>query len=442
MGHPARFLMLLVTLMGLACATPATDATDTAGGDLLVRWYDLQLTLIRETPNFTPPVAARALAYTGIALWESLVPGMTNGQSLAGELNGLPELPVPTGEYHAAAAANHALARIIRELYPNAFAAHLFEVDQLEQEIAEAFARDVDAETMTRSKAFGTAIADAVLTWSFEDGGGEAYVGGFFGFTPSDAPGAWVPTPRRNGPPFPPLQPYWGENRPLVLESGDTCMAPPPPAYSEEPGSAFYAEAREVYETVRSITPEQLEIAKHWADDPGQTSTPAGHWVAILNTVVRGHDLPLDVAAEGYVRLGVALNDGFISCWSTKFHYNLLRPITYIQRVIDPTWNTPAVTDPIITPPFPEYTSGHSVISAAAATVLTDLLGEVAFTDATHSSKGQPAREYASFNEAAREAAMSRLYGGIHYRSAIEEGQAQGRCIAERVNALNFRGSR
>lgn len=439
-----RFLVLVMALVGLAQATPSTDTPEPstlAQSDVLIKWYELQLTLMRETPNFTPPVAARALAYTGVALWESLVPGMTNGQSLAGQLNGLSKLPVPTGDYHAAAAANHAVARMIRDLYPNAFAAHLHEVDRLEQEITDAFARDVDSQIMAQSKAFGTAIAEAVLAWSYEDGGGEAYVGGFFGFTPSDAPGAWVPTPRRNGPPFPPLQPYWGENRPIVLERGDVCMAPPPPVYSEEVDSAFYAEAREVYDTVLAITPEQLEIAKHWADDPGQTSTPAGHWLAILNAVVQKQDLPLDAAAEGYVRLGLVLNDGFISCWNTKYHYNLLRPITYIQRVIDANWNTPEVTDPVITPPFPEYTSGHSVISGAAASVLTALLGDVAFTDRFHAQRGYPERAYGSFNEAAREAAISRLYGGIHYRSAIEAGLVQGRCIAERINTLSFRSS-
>ncbi|HXF64981.1 MAG TPA: vanadium-dependent haloperoxidase, partial [Caldilineaceae bacterium] len=144
--------------------------------------------------------------------------------------------------------------------------------------------------------------------------------------------------------------------------------------------------------------------------------------------------------AEAYAKLGIALADAFITCWHTKYVYNVLRPLTYIQQVIDPTWNTPEITDPVTTPPFPEYTSGHSVQSAAAAAVLTELFGQdYAFVDHTHDALGYAPRTFGSFAEAANEAAISRLYGGIHYRSAIEQGLLQGRCIGGKVNRLQFR---
>jgi hypothetical protein len=249
--------------------------------------------------------------------------------------------------------------------------------------------------------------------------------------------GMWVKTP----PAFSvPLQPYWGSNRPFVLEDGAACPASAPPVYSEEMDSDFYGEALEVYEMVSRRDPQQVEIALFWADDPGRTATPPGHWVAILGQVLVQEEAGLDVAAEGYAKLGIAVADAFITCWYTKYVYHVPRPISYIQNVIDATWNAETITDPVKTPPFPEYTSGHSVQSSAAALVLTDLFGEdYAFADHTNGYLGFAPRSYGSFAEAAQEAAWSRLYGGIHYRSAIEQGVEQGRCVAERVLALAFK---
>jgi membrane-associated phospholipid phosphatase len=148
----------------------------------------------------------------------------------------------------------------------------------------------------------------------------------------------------------------------------------------------------------------------------------------------------LGTAVETYARVGLAVSDSFISCWHAKFDHNLIRPITYIQNMIDPNWNTPDITDPVITPPFPEYTSGHSVQSGAAASVMTALFGDnYFFIDNTHVKRGLAARAYDSFYAAADEAAISRLYGGIHYRPAIEQGAVQGKCIGEKINALAWK---
>jgi hypothetical protein len=138
------------------------------------------------------------------------------------------------------------------------------------------------------------------------------------------------------------------------------------------------------------------------------------------------------VIASTLAKLGCAQADAFVSCWSTKFKYNLLRPVTYIKRHIDKAW------EPLlITPPFPEYTSGHSCQSGAASTVLTAVFGEsFAFDDATHVDEGLPVRSFPSFTAAAEEAAMSRLYGGIHFRFGNEVGLAQGRAIGAIAAAL------
>jgi PAP2 superfamily len=213
----------------------------------------------------------------------------------------------------------------------------------------------------------------------------------------------------------------------LVLTPGDEC-APPPPPYSTDPASEFYALAWEVYQTNVNPTEEQRTIAPYWADGAGATGTPSGHWIAIMGQLARNDSLSLMAAAEGYVRIGLAVADAFIDCWRTKYLYNLLRPVTYIQDIIDPDW-----LPLLVTPPFPEHTSGHATQSGAVATVLTDLFGDKAFTDTTHTDHGltppQAPRTFTSFDEAAKEVAVSRLYGGIHYRSGNDNGLAQGRCI-------------
>jgi hypothetical protein len=130
------------------------------------------------------------------------------------------------------------------------------------------------------------------------------------------------------------------------------------------------------------------------------------------------------------------VSDAFISCWACKFHYNLLRPITYIRREIDPAWGDPL---PVATPPFPEYTSGHSVQTAAATQVMFDLFGDLPITDYTHFMRGHAPRSFTSWSALAEETAISRLYGGIHYRSAIERGIEQGRALGRKVSALRMR---
>ncbi|MDQ3248890.1 MAG: vanadium-dependent haloperoxidase, partial [Chloroflexota bacterium] len=222
--------------------------------------------------------------------------------------------------------------------------------------------------------------------------------------------------------------------RPFVRVAQE-CNAAPPPAYSTDPASLFYAEAQEVYAATTQLTTEQEAIAQFWADIAGETVTPSGHSISILSQVLRQKGATLDVAAVAYAKVGMAVADSFITCWRTKYQYNVLRPVTYIQAVIDPAW-----LPHIATPPFPEYTSGHSVQSAATAAVLTDLFGDnYAFTDRTHDARSLAPRSFKSFAEAAEEAAISRLYGGIHYRAAIENGLEQGQCIGARINALQMK---
>lgn len=176
------------------------------------------------------------------------------------------------------------------------------------------------------------------------------------------------------------------------------------------------------------LTPEQRTIALYWADNAGETGTPPGHWIAIASQMVSQQRLSAGEAVRLTLLTAVAQADAFIASWAYKYQRSLIRPRTYIRAVIDSIW------EPLIpTPPFPEYPSGHSTQSAAAAEVLTTLLGDVPFEDSTSISLGHAARRFPSFRAAAEEAGMSRIYGGIHFPVGNSGGRTLGRCIGEKV---------
>jgi hypothetical protein len=228
-----------------------------------------------------------------------------------------------------------------------------------------------------------------------------------------------------------------------VLDSATQFSPAAPIAFDSAKSSRFMAQAREVYQINRSLTPEQREIAGFWDCNPytmhvqGHTMfatkkiSPGGHWISIVGEVSRQRQDQMLAAAEAYAVTAIAISDAFLSVWTEKFRSGVVRPETVINRYIDPNWQ------PLLqTPPFPEYTSGHSGISSAAAVVLTGLFGDsVQFSDSTEKQFGLPTRSYRSFRQAADEASLSRLYGGIHYRQAIEQGQVQGRGVGALVNA-------
>lgn len=440
--------LTLILALSLMMMVPAVLAENnhsplppTASYDATVatEWFSLQLHLTQTTPGFSPPIASRAFAYSGVALYEAVVAGMPDYQSLAGQLNGLKPLPQPVNglDYHWAIVANSALANIMRFLFATTSAENHAAIDLLEVTLLATYGLDVDADVMQRSITQGRVIADAIAVWSVSDGGHAGYRTNFDpAYQPPTGDGLWVSTPRLDGgEPQPALQPHWGEVRPFVLTSGAECAPPAPPTYSEDADSAFYLEALEVFEVVENLTPEQEAIALFWADDPGRTPTPPGHSISILTQVLQAEGSMLDVAAEAYARVGIVVADAFIACWYVKYEYNLLRPITYIRELMKDDWMSP-----VNTPPFPEFPSGHSTQSGATAEVLTYLFGDnYAFTDHTHDSRGMEPRSFGSFYEAADEAAISRLYGGIHYRAAIDYGIEQGRCIGQRIIALQFK---
>src|SRR5262245_53307379 len=444
-GLSRRQFLTGATVTAAAVVLPTVGTTPSATASALspspgrfdavvaTSWLDLVKTLIKTTPGYTPPVAARALGYIGLTLYEAVVPGSRRYRSLGWLLRNPPELPDGRAGRHWPAVANAALAEIVRRLFPTTPDLNKAAIDDLERSLVEQYRREVDPRMLDRSLLSGRTVAQRIFEWSVDDGGHEGYLRNFpASYVPPAGPGLWVPTP----PAFQSaLQPFWGTNHCFVLRSGDECPPGDHTTYSVEPSSAFYAEAVEVYDAVNRLSPEQRAIATFWSDDPGLTATPPGHSISIATQVLKAERASLMMAAETYLKVGLAVSDAFVACWNAKYRYNLLRPVTYIRDVIDPAWA------PILnTPPFPEYPSGHSVQSGAASTVLADLFGRhYSFVDHTHDERGLPARRFDSFGQAASEAAISRLYGGIHFRPAIELGLRQGECIGRAVIALPVR---
>jgi len=400
---------------------------------VLLTWHKLILELVRHTATYMPPVAARGFAYIGIIAHEALTTGSPALRSLAGQLTDLTPLPArEAGQFDEPCVLHAALEMAVHELFVNTGPTGQRAMLKMAGMMGKTASDGMATEVVDRSIAHGRAVAAHILAWAATDGGAVIENLGFpRDYTPGTRPRDWVPTSAIRMQQAP-LLPDWGRNRPFAMPDTVALDAPPPPTYGEDPASAFYGFVNEVYETGRNLTDAQKLIARFWSDDAMLTPTPAGHWISIVMQIAERDALPVEKIASTFAKLGVAQADAFISCWSTKLKYNLLRPVTYIKRHIDKAW------EPLlITPPFPEYTSGHSCQSGAASAVLTAIFGEdFAFDDATHEDEGLPVRSFPSFNAAAEEAAISRLYGGIHYRFSNEIGLEQGRAVAVHAVAL------
>jgi membrane-associated phospholipid phosphatase len=346
---------------------------------------------------------------------------MPDNFTLFNQLNDFPIVLFPTEDavHDWISVANGAISTLLTGLFADQSEQSRQAFADLRAAWAERRRGDVTQDVIERSLIYGDEVGTTLLDWANADGyldsRGRA-------FEPPVGPEYWVPTAAEQQS----VEPYWGENRPFALSWADECAFYIDYIYSEDPNSPFYIQAMEVYRTSQSLTAEQQEIARFWLDAPFETGTPSGHWILIQNDLTRMLDMSLNRAAEMYLKTNTALADAFIAAWSLKYQYPLLRPETYINRHIDPRWS------PFIqSPNFPEYPSGHSVSSAAAAQVLQSMFGQIAFESTTYPGGRAMRRTFTSFRAAASEAAISRLYGGIHYRAAIENGIYMGDCIGD-----------
>jgi hypothetical protein len=402
-----------------------------------------KLTDIMVYDIFSPPVASRVYAYPAIAAYEALIFEHPEQKSLAGQLNDLDAFPQPDpkAEYNFPLASIQAHITVGKAL--------IFSEEKLsefEEEIKNEFINaGIPEEVYNRSLDFGNKIAQHVLDWASKDSYKESR--GFEKYTVTSEPGTWTPTPPAY---MAAIEPSWNRVRPFVLDSASQFKPAAPPAYDLSEDSEFYKDLIYVYETSNNLTQEQKAIASFWDCNPfvmhltghvmfaTKKISPGGHWMGITSIATKKANADFVKTAEAYALVAISLSDGFISCWDEKFRSKLVRPESVINSHINSDW------EPLLqTPPFPEYPSGHSVISSSAATVLTNLFGDnFDFLDTSEEEYGLPARSFESFYQASQEAAVSRLYGGIHYMPAITNGVDQGLRVGNHiVNTIQTRNN-
>jgi membrane-associated phospholipid phosphatase len=427
--------------------------------------------------RLSPPVASRLMGYVSTALYSGMAAGTPTMTPLGREVNGFPALPAPgrprdvDPTLTAVAAERVVIDSLLREALPTTRAA----LARLADSLAQARVTEgVSASVRSASEDLGGRIGTAIVAWSRADGfdstrtlppykapvgpsywvsdaPGHIYasqnMSGASEFVALDNPanvmragsvsdrGLIVNRPKRPGIKTLPAvnmaglsEPYWAAIRPFVLRDWRECPVPAPPPFATDTGSVVFKDAELVRTTRAGLTPEQRAIALYWADNAGESGTPVGHWLSIASQMVSERKLSAEDAARLMVLISLAQADAFIATWGYKYQYNLIRPRTYIRRVADSTW------EPLIpTPPFPEYPSGHSTVSAAAAAVLAAELGDIAFDDSTGVTIGNSVRRFDSFTAAAREAGLSRIYGGIHFSYGNVGGRELGECVGTKV---------
>jgi hypothetical protein len=397
--------------------------------------WNSKLTRIIITDVFSPPVCSRIYAYCNIAAYEALIPSHPEYHSFAGRVNGLKEVPVTadikdTSYYSISSIV--AFTTVAQKL--------LFNSDAM-KEMENEYLRQLDDLPLDRSLKenaieFGKVVGQHIISWALQDGYLQRNANAGYLVT-SDA-ASWQPTPPDY---MDAVESNWGTLRSFTMDSSSLFRPEKPLKFDTLASSEYYKEAMIVYNAVNKLSTSDTSIARYWDCNPNvsftsghityfqQQVSPGGHWMNIAASVAEKEHLDLIKTAEVMSKVAISLADAFISCWEAKYMYKTVRPETYINRYIDKEWK------PFIqTPPFPEYPSGHSTISASAATMLTSLFGEnYVFTDSSEVPFGRPARQFTSFAEAAGEASISRLYGGIHYLKTLNLSAASGKRIGEFV---------
>jgi hypothetical protein len=452
--HTSLLLIALSSLFFESCKATETDVSviaDTSpannySAEVATKWADLQLQLTKTTAGYTPPVASRAYALGGLTMYEAVVGGLSNNQSLVGQLSALTALPKPetNKEYNWALSANAAEATMLRALYaevsrPQALANKQV-IDSLEVVLKNSYKVSIAQNIVDRSEKLGQDIATAIFEWSKNDGGHEGYKRNFpTTYIVPVFDGAWQTT--ENGQKNP-MQPTWGANRTFV-PANQNMVIPTPITFSASLVSSYFSTYFEVYTKSESLTDEEKAISVWWADNPVETFTPSGHSYNIANIAIKQKKAGLGKAAEVFARTGITVNDAFINCWKCKFKFNNERPYTMLRRTVDANWK-PFCPDP----PFPGFPSVHATQSKAVSVVLTDFFGDnFAFVDDSHVGRGKDAttgivfkvRSFKSFNQFATESANSRFYSGIHTRQDNETGLVEGQKIGKNVIALKFK---
>ena len=385
---------------------------------------------------FSPPVASRIYAYPNIAAYEIIAQQNDDYTSLKSQIHELSDIP----KVEESKPINYQLAALIAHI--DVSRKLIFSEEKIEvyrDSLYKLWSAKNKSE-FNASKEYGLKVAEHIVSWMDKDNYKQTRTMPKFTVV-SDDPSRWQPTPPSY---MDAIEPHWNKIRAFVIDSAAQFKPTPPPVFSMEKSTDFYKELKEVYDMSNQITKdgddsEEVAIAQFWDCNPyvsvtrghlmfaTKKITPGAHWIGIAKIASRNTNSGFDKTVLAYTMTSIAIFDAFISCWDEKYRSNLIRPETLINEHIDENWK------PILqTPPFPEYVSGHSVVSGAASVALTHVFGDnFSFDDDTELSYGLPIRSFKSFAAAADEAAISRMYGGIHYRAAVEIGVKQGRDLGQ-----------
>jgi len=432
-----KIFLLATIVLFFSCGEKKKEEPITVSSEELHASID-KVTEIMVHDIFSPPVASRIFAYPNIAAYEIIAIDSDEYQSLAGQLSDLTAIPKPD----TTAIVNYDLAAMVAHMELSKRL--IFSEDRIEtlRDSLYGIWEGKNPNLFNASRDYGLQVADHIGEWMNKDNYPQTRTMPKF-TVDADDPTRWQPTPPAymDG-----IEPHWNKIRTFVIDSAQQFKPTPPPPFSMEEGSDFYKELKEVYDisnqiTEKGDTSEEIQIAKFWDCNPyvsvtrghlmfaTKKITPGAHWIGITKIAAKKTDSDFHKTLYAYTKASIAMADAFISCWDEKYRSNLIRPETLINQHIDDSWK------PVLqTPPFPEYTSGHSVVSGAASIALTDVFGDdFSFDDDTEVPYGLPIRSFKSFSQAADEAAISRMYGGIHYRAAVEIGVKQGRDLGKFV---------
>jgi len=393
--------------------------------------------------NFSPIVASRNYLYASVASYEVIAAGYPQKyKSLAGQVKGLESVPYPEANKKI----NYEFASLLA--YCKLGSSVTFPegsmdvyVDSLKQL---ARIHGMPKDIFQNSIDFADTISDAILKWS--KGDNYAATRSAERYTVNDEEGRWVPTPPAY---TSAMEPHWNEIRPLILDSAGQFPAPPPYKFNvKDTNSEYYQQVMLSKKTIENLTPEQKHIADFWDDNPFKLNvsghvmfgskkfSPGGHWMSIVGIAAKKSKADFATTVYAYAKTSIALYDAFIECWDVKYKYSTIRPESVINRYFDANWQPH-----LQTPPFPEYTCGHSTCSAAAAVALTSVFGDnFSYTDSTELEFGIANRSYRSFNDAALENNMARFYGGIHFHHSCivsnECGKKVGDLVVNRLQMI------
>ena len=426
------FSLFIIVACSTSCGIEKKKKIDDLSRNQLVVW-NKSLTQVVITDVLTPPVCSRVYAYSNIAAYEALALGSSKYSSYTGKLNGFKPLDLvneTSAPFNKSIAGMIAFSTVAQKMVFNTEAVLDLEANYL----LKLDEYDIEPEVLQRSITLGRKIGQHVIDWAASDGYLQRNANPAYIVTKQE--GRWIPTPPDYADA---IEPNWHTLRPFILDSISQFRPVPPIKFDTATGSAYFKEVMAVYDAVKNPGNSFQEIAKFWDCNPNisvtqghvmyfqQKISPAGHWIHITANVCSKENFDELKTASILSKVAIAMADGFKSCWEAKFHYNTIRPETVINRYINKDWR------PLLqTPPFPEYPSGHSVVSGAASTVLSSLINpSYKFIDSTEVPFGMPARTFESFNAAASEASISRLYGGIHFLPALNNGLIEGRLVAE-----------